>query len=413
VGSFQLSAISGQPEGFGIQSADAVNIVLVVASIVGKQRVAGNQAYRRRDIESPAPNRYSPPQVPLVGQSLLMSPSAASTAVGSGASSLSLPLRMKVLFITAPDHAGGWLAEAFASDGAAHVVFEETASVAAGLARLRDEVFDAVVVRHHADSINAIDLVEALRAGGNDEPLLILGDQPPHDLDALCYEAGADDYCCIAETTVRGLLWKLARAIQRFTLTRENRRLLQAERQRLHQEHHEAERLLEQQRALIEDLEDLREGFTGPPPRARRTKEGGVASEDDPVRSILEQGDSNPFAHLNLPPELTTHYQELLRAYVIMGAGNLSHEMSTLARLLAEANVSAQRTMQLHLDVLEELVGGLGNRSARHVMNRADLLALEVMSHLADNYRQRYHDRDSPSANSLAHFPLRRRRPAA
>jgi DNA-binding NarL/FixJ family response regulator len=338
-----------------------------------------------------------------------MSPTAASTA----APSLSLPLRMKVLFITTPEHAGDWLAEAIAADGAAQVVFEEAASVAAGMTRLRDEVFDAVVVRHHADNINAIELVEALRAGGNDEPLLILGDQPPHDLDALCYEAGADDYCCIAETTVRGLLWKLARAIQRFTLARENRRLLQAERQRLHQEHHEAERLLEQQRALIEDLEDLREGFSRPLPRVKKLAESGASSEDDPVRSILEQGDSNPFAHLNLPPELTTHYQELLRAYVIMGAGNLSSEMSTLARLLAEANVSAQRTMQLHLHVLEELVGGLGNRSARHVMNRADLLALEVMSHLADNYRQRYHDRESPGANLLARFPLPRRRPAA
>jgi DNA-binding NarL/FixJ family response regulator len=346
-----------------------------------------------------------------------MSPIAASTAARTGAPSLSLPLRMKVLFITTPEHAGGWLAEAIAADGAAQVMFEEAASVAAGLTRLRDEVFDAVVVRHHADGVNAIELVEALRAGGNDDPLLILGDQPPQDLDALCYECGADDYCCIAETTVRGLLWKLARAIQRFMLTRENRRLLQAERQRLHQEHHEAERLLEQQRALIEDLEDIKEGFAGrqpgPAPLVGRTREGRVANDDDPVRSILEQGDSNPFAHLNLPPELTAHYQELLRAYVIMGAGNLSHEMSTLARLLAEANVSAQRTMQLHLHVLEELVGGLGNRSARHVMNRADLLALEVMSHLADNYRQRYHDRDNLGAQRLARFPLQRRRSAA
>jgi DNA-binding NarL/FixJ family response regulator len=346
-----------------------------------------------------------------------MSPSPASTAARTGAPSLGLPLRMKVLFITTPEYAGGWLGEAIAGDGAAQVVFEEAASVAAGLTRLRDEVFDAVVVRHHTDGVNAIELVEALRAGGSDEPLLILGDQPPHDLDALCFEAGADDYCCIAETTVRGLLWKLARAIQRFTLTRDNRRLLQAERQRLHQEHHEAERLLEQQRALIEDLEDLKEGFAGrqpgPVPLVGKAREGRVANEDDPVRIILQQGDSNPFAHLDLPPELTTHYQELLRAYVIMGAGNLSHEMSTLARLLAEANVSAQRTMQLHLHVLEELVGGLGNRSARHVMNRADLLALEVMSHLADNYRQRYHDRESPGVNSLARFPLQRRRPAA
>jgi hypothetical protein len=86
----------------------------------------------------------------------------------------------------------------------------------------------------------------------------------------------------------------------------------------------------------------------------------------------------------------------MLRAYVVMGAGNLADEMTTLASLLADAGVSARRTMQLHVHVLEELVGALGNRSARHVMNRADLLVLEVMAHLADGYRLRYHDRCHP-----------------
>jgi hypothetical protein len=86
----------------------------------------------------------------------------------------------------------------------------------------------------------------------------------------------------------------------------------------------------------------------------------------------------------------------MLRAYVIMGAGNLSEEMSLLANLLADAGISAQQTMQLHVHVLEELIGGLGNRSARHVMNRADLLVLEVMAHLADGYRGRYHRREFP-----------------
>jgi len=70
--------------------------------------------------------------------------------------------------------------------------------------------------------------------------------------------------------------------------------------------------------------------------------------------------------------------------------------MSDLAELLAASNVSAQRTLALHVRVLEELVQGLGNRSARHVINRADLLVLEVMGHLADGYRQRYHERRHP-----------------
>jgi hypothetical protein len=57
--------------------------------------------------------------------------------------------------------------------------------------------------------------------------------------------------------------------------------------------------------------------------------------------------------------------------------------------------------MQLHVQVLEELVQGLGNRSARHVMNRADLLALEVLGHLADGYRARYHERRHPPRQLL------------
>ncbi len=99
---------------------------------------------------------------------------------------------------------------------------------------------------------------------------------------------------------------------------------------------------------------------------------------------------------MHLPEPLVTHYRELLRAYVMMGVGNLADEMSALAELLAASGVSAQRALQLHVCVLEELVQGLGNRSARHVINRADLLALEVMGHLADGYRQRYHERRHP-----------------
>jgi hypothetical protein len=322
--------------------------------------------------------------------------SAVSPVAGRpGAAPVELPLRIKVLFIMTPERTGSWLAEAFAADGAAHVVLEQVVGVTAGLARLRDEVFDAVLISHAPGELDALELVEALRAGGSDEALLILGNQLPQELDALCYEAGADDYCCVDETTVRGLLWKFARAIQRFHLTRENRRLVQAERQRLQQEHHEAERLLEQQRTLIEDLEGLSGSLrlaSDPLAVVGKDKEGGQL-EALPHPSINAEPTD---ALADLPTPLLDHYRELLRTYVIMGVGNLSPEMASLAALLAESNTSAQQTMQLHVHVLEELVEGLGNRSARHVMNRADLLALEIMGHLADRYRQRYHERRFP-----------------
>src|SRR5262245_31079673 len=99
-----------------------------------------------------------------------------------------LPLRVKVLYITTLHRNGGWLAEAFAADGASQVMLEEVVGVTAGLARLRDEAFDAVLVSHEPGVLDAIEFVEGFRAGGNDEPVIILGSSSPEELDAICYE---------------------------------------------------------------------------------------------------------------------------------------------------------------------------------------------------------------------------------
>jgi hypothetical protein len=309
-----------------------------------------------------------------------------------------MPARMKVLYVTTLRRTGGWLAEAFAADSATEILLTESLGVAAGLANLRDEVFDAVLVSHEPGVLDAIDFIEGLRAGGHDEPMIVLGIAPSSEMTAVAYEVGADAYCCVAETTTRSLLWSFARAIERCQLVREHRRLVQIEQQRLAHEHQEAERLLAEQRALIAELESLRDGSGG-----EREKGSGVetshnaSSESSPLPLSLSPPLSFQSSALcELPERLVAHYRELLRAYVVMGAGNLAEEMTTLATLLADAGASAQRTMQLHVRVLEELIGSLGNRSARHVMNRADLLVLEVMAHLADGYRRRYHERSRP-----------------
>lgn len=290
-----------------------------------------------------------------------------------------LPKRMRVLYITTPQRTGGWLAEAFASDSASEVVLEEAVGLTAGMNRLRDEAFDAVLVSHEPGELDALEVVEGLRGGCSDDPLIVLGAESEQELSALCYEVGGDAYVCVNTGTTRTLVWVVARAIERHRLIRDNRRLAQADARRLQQEHLEAQRLLDQQRALIQDLESLR-------------SPAGSAAED----SAADEPRPRPTAPLDLPEQLVAHYRELLRAYVIMGSGNLAAEMSSLGELLATAGISAQQAMNLHLHVLEELVRGLGSRSTRHVMTRADLLALEVMVHLAEGYRQRYQYRVSP-----------------
>ncbi len=319
-----------------------------------------------------------------------------------------LPKRIRALFVTTPRRAGAWLTEAFASDSASQVVLEEANGMAAGLARLREDVFDAVFISHDPPDLDALELAQAVRGGGSEEPVLVLGTADPQEMMALAFEVGADGYLCVRTATVRALLWSAARAIERHHLLRENRRLIQAERQRLQYEHQEAERLLSQQRALITDLESLEDESSitslsenrlkrgGHSPFSPRTPEKRSVPDSSQIGSKPEVNLSSDSILLRLPANLVAQYSELLRAYVIMGSGNLADEMTNLAELLATAGIAPQQAMLLHLKALEELVQGLGSRSARHVMSRADLLILELMMRLAENYRNRYLERSFP-----------------
>lgn len=299
-----------------------------------------------------------------------------------------LPARMRLLFITTPQRTGGWLAEAFASDSASDVILEEAVGVAAGLARVRDEVFDAVLLSHEPGALDALDFVEGLRAGGSNEPMVVLGSQSEQELAALCYEVNADGYACVNTTTTRTLIWIIARAIERHKLLRENQRYEQSHRQRLHSEHQEAERLLTQQRQLIDDLEALR----GP---------AMAVADADPSNLGQTKPQARSTEPIPLPAPLVHHYRELLRTHVIMGSGNLGDELRMLSELLVMAHVSASQAMQLHLTALEDLLQGLGSRSTRHVLTRADLLVLEVMVNLAEGYRQLFLRRIDPPRQRL------------
>ena len=308
-----------------------------------------------------------------------------------------IPPKIRVLYITNRKRTGGWLAEAFASDSASEIELQEAVGSVAGLARLRDETFDAVLVSHEPGELDALNLIEGYRAGGADEPIVVLGLQSEQEMAALCYEVGADAYVCANTTTTRNLIWVVARAVQRCQLVRENRRLNQAERQRLQREHDEAQRLLKQQRTLIHDLEAIRthgrSAISGDGSDPRKHEAGSPTT--DPESPAPSQ---QPHT---LPEELLHHYRELLRTYVIMGSGNLAGELGGLAELLATAGVTARQTMRLHVHVLEELIHGLGSRSTRHVMTRADLLVLEIMIHLTESYRVRYCDRAHPPTQRL------------
>lgn len=305
-----------------------------------------------------------------------------------------LPLAMRLLYIASAP-AAGWLHEAFAADRATEVTLDLAGGAAEGIARLREEAYDAVLIGHQPGALDALELIEGLRAGGAEEPFVVLGAEGEAEMAALAYEAGADAYLCIETTTTRGLLWVVARSIEWRRLVRENRRLLEAERKRLRAEHSEAERLLDQQRALIRDLESLRS--CGPVDEACGDE---IESNDTPA-NLLAAVRSDAATTPEALASFAANYRELLRAYVIMGSGNLAHDLGALADSLASAGVSAPQAIELHVQVLEELVRGLGSRSARHVMSRADLLVLEVIVHLAEGYRRRLDEAERPLRQQL------------
>ena len=299
----------------------------------------------------------------------------------------SLPHRLRVLFVTTHERTGGWLTEAFAGDRAVELVLEEAVGMAAAMTRLRETVFDAVLVSHEPGELDALQLGEALRGGGAAEPLIVLGHASEVEMSPLCYEVGIDAYVCIHATSVRLLIWHVARAVERHALRQENQRLQQGEKHRLRLEHQETQRLLDEQRAMLRDLETLRE------PAAKAIDWANTTPASSTIARV-----ANEQQPLELPPELVDHYRDLLRAYVIMGSGNLGREMNSLAELLCRAEITAAQTMQLHLQALEDLIRGLGSRSARHVMSRADLLILEVLVHVSEGYRRRVTSESHPTS---------------
>jgi hypothetical protein len=247
----------------------------------------------------------------------------------------------------------------------------------AALSRLREEQFDCLLVdvpaslASPADDNGPFGLIRAARTAGCTEPAVIVG--------RLLTDAEWNEACaCDCDVFVSPRGWEssalggvVKRSLLRGALSRENRALTAANHRRLVRERDESEQLLAHQRQLIAELEAL-------PHPLRQT--AGRSAERWYANVSVEQ---EPIAAKGLTESFAPHYASLLRSYVLMGSGSLAGEISEMADRLLAARLPPHEALQLHLGCVESLVKGLGNRSARHVMARADLLAVEMMTHLA------------------------------
>lgn len=290
----------------------------------------------------------------------------------------SLPTRLRLLCVGNVEPS--WVSLTLQLDalGCVEPNFKWVSTANEALALLRDESFDCLLVRigagRPAPGDDPLVLPRAIRAGGCIDPVVVVTVAADDETWNEALRLNVDILVSAKGWESSALVQSIQRAVERVRMLHEIDRLASADRRRLVRERDEADYLLTQQRRILSALEH----FAGP--------EQG-SSVRDPARSAAGQG--GPVDHVRLPTEFDDYYQELLRTYVIMGSGNLAVEIDKLAGLLAEAGLAPRQVLDLHLERVERLVRGLGNRSTRHVMARADLLALELLVHLGECYRRR------------------------
>ena len=308
-----------------------------------------------------------------------------------------LPTRLRLLCVGPREPSWIGLTLQLDAEGGIEPQFRWASTAAEALMLLRDDPFDGVLIAAVSDAENqpqgaspgsdcanrtlarsgsfaeAASLVKAIRASGCEDPLVLLS---PRISDADWLDLSSEE-CELLQSARMwdspALVSVLKRAIVRSEQTRQSRRLEIAQTKRMARERDETEHLLSQQRRIIDDL-DARDATE--PTNVARQALLDCFGRAAPCRTVL-------------PSEINSYYQELLRTYVIMGSGNLGGEIAKLADLLAIAGCGPREALSLHLERVESLVGGLGNRSTRHILARADLLALELMIHLGESYRRR------------------------
>ncbi len=279
-----------------------------------------------------------------------------------------LPVKARVLYVHGGQQIGSWLVQHLEQSGC--VELSQVQGTAAALGTLAEVPLQGIVAGHEPSWVHGPELTKALRLRGYEGAVIILGNESPSELAVACYESGADEYLCVPTSTGPMLLWVLRRALARVGLTQKCRQLEQFRTQALQQERTQAQALLDHQQQLACQLSECESQLDPSPP-------GTV-------------GWWGLGAVVPLPQALHSYYRELLRSYVVLGAGTLQEEVSQLALTLARLRLPVQRVVELHRSVLAQMLQGRGNRSCRHLLARADMLLVELLAHLARCFRSWY-----------------------
>jgi hypothetical protein len=273
-----------------------------------------------------------------------------------------LPHRLRLLFVGLEEPPWALLALRLETAGCAQAEFDWESEPGKALARLRKVTFDCIIARcEDVEQPAAVGFVEALRGSGSEDPIVVLA-ALPHDERTMQF----DNLDCELLVTAggwhsRALTVVIRRAVARGNLRREISGLEVSARRSRVRDRDDAEVQLAHLRDLLERLNSTANEASV----ALRTQRTDVVTRIEGL------------------------YHELLRTYVMMGSGSLAGELLRLTELMALAGLSPVEAMAIHVSQMESLLQGLGSRGSRHVMWRADQLALELLIRLGELYRTR------------------------
>ncbi len=239
------------------------------------------------------------------------------------------------------------------------------------LQSLRTEHWDCLVVSlsDDDDSMTHQELASflaAVRESGLSTAILVLASSLDVELAEMFQEYQCDFHEVRSGwfSPATGVL--INRTMQLQSDAREKMKLRNKEKQRNRREQEEAEVILAQQRALLQDI--LKE--------QNRCNQTAAVDAGQQISAALESLSS-----------VDPQYEQTLRSFVIMGAGRLENEISQLAAEMKKRGDTPRDLLATHLSCVEKMVESLGCRSSRHVVQKADQMLIEMMLHLAENYR--------------------------
>jgi len=159
----------------------------------------------------------------------------------------------------------------------------------------------------------------------------------------------------------------IEQAIRTQSLQKELRTAQHELRLRTDRDREEAELILSQQHRLLQEI-----------------------VHPDPVRVDTSQVASTLIPAADTPElsQFQPRYDQLLKKVIMDGMRSCQQELRVAIAEFRSTLDTPGQLLSVHLRAVESLLTGTGNRSSRHILQRADQLLVEAMVCLAEDYRR-------------------------